>query len=284
MNVDPQVLRLAALRRFGAAITVLTLVGHVWLGFEQSYAYVAVALATAYGLELILETLDAWSQDRTPAYRNVTLAGLVDFLLPAHITALACAMLLYSNERLWPIAFAVAVAMGSKSMLQVTVRGRSKHFLNPSNTGIVATLLVFPWVSIAPPYQFTENLAGGWDWALPLLFVCVGTFLNARFTMKIPLIAGWLGGFVLQAVVRSTVFDSPLLPALSPMTGVAFLLFTFYMVTDPATTPFGRRQQFTFGGQCSGGIRCAHDASRCIWSVPCSVRGVHGSRQLHLSP
>jgi hypothetical protein len=34
---------------------------------------------------------------------------------------------------------------------------------------------------------------------------------------------------------------------LVPMTGVAFILYTFYMVTDPATTPEGRREQIFFG-------------------------------------
>jgi hypothetical protein len=31
------------------------------------------------------------------------------------------------------------------------------------------------------------------------------------------------------------------------MTGVAFILYTFYMVTDPATTPEGRLEQVVFG-------------------------------------
>ena len=31
------------------------------------------------------------------------------------------------------------------------------------------------------------------------------------------------------------------------MTGVAFILYTFYMVTDPATTPSSARGQVTFG-------------------------------------
>ncbi|HKR97804.1 MAG TPA: RnfABCDGE type electron transport complex subunit D, partial [Candidatus Angelobacter sp.] len=34
---------------------------------------------------------------------------------------------------------------------------------------------------------------------------------------------------------------------LLPMTGVAFVLFTFYMVTDPATSPCTRRGQLLFG-------------------------------------
>ena len=39
------------------------------------------------------------------------------------------------------------------------------------------------------------------------------------------------------------------------MTGVAFLLFTFYMVTDPATTPVTRRGQIAFGAVGGRGLR-----------------------------
>src|ERR1044072_7106130 len=82
---------------------------------------------------------------------------------------------------------------------------------------------------------------------LPAVMICPGTFLNARFTRRLPLIAAWLGGFIAQAVLRSLFFNTPLEAALVPMTGVAFILYTFYMVTDPATTPTGRSDQIAFG-------------------------------------
>jgi hypothetical protein len=61
------------------------------------------------------------------------------------------------------------------------------------------------------------------------------------------LIVGWLGGFAIQAGLRSALVGSPLAATLLPMTGMAFLLFTFYMVTDPGTTPSGALGQFAFG-------------------------------------
>jgi enediyne biosynthesis protein E5 len=82
---------------------------------------------------------------------------------------------------------------------------------------------------------------------LPGLIVVSGTFLNARFTKRLPLIAAWLGGFALQALIRSVVFDTPAAAAWLPMTGMAFVLYTFYMVTDPATTPSETRPQILFG-------------------------------------
>lgn len=239
-------IRLGGLRRFAIAISILNILGHTWFGFEQSWAQPLVALATAYSLELALEYLAARNAGRAPAYTRGA-KEFVDFLLPAHISGLACGMLLYANDRLWVVAFAAAAAIGSKVLLRAPIGRGTRHFYNPSNFGITVTLLLFSWVGIAPPYQFTENLDRVGDWLLPSIIIFTGSFLNTRFTRRIPLILAWLVGFFAQAFVRSLVFDLPLVSALLPMTGLAFILYSFYMVTDPATTPTGRWSQLAFG-------------------------------------
>jgi hypothetical protein len=244
--MNPAERRIAALRRFAIGISLLTLVGHVWLGFEQSWAQVVVALATCYGVELALEGADAWSARRPVRFRGGPVA-LADFLLPSHITALAIALLLYPGGRLAPIAFAATVAVCSKALFRAPVGTGRRHFFNPSNFGIVVTLLVFSSVSISPPYHFTENVSGAGDWLVPAFVLCTGTFLNFRLTGKIPLITAWLVAFALQATGRHLVLGVSLAGALLPMTGMAFLLFTFYMVTDPGTTPVRPRNQVAFG-------------------------------------
>lgn len=128
----------------------------------------------------------------------------------------------------------------------------TRHYLNPSNFGIVATLLLFPWVGIAGPYQFTENLGSIGDWVLPMVIICTGSFLNTWYTRRIPLALAWVGAFALQAIVSSLIlwFSTgfcPMAARLSAMTGVTFVLFTFYMVTDPATTPERPGAQVAFG-------------------------------------
>jgi enediyne biosynthesis protein E5 len=128
----------------------------------------------------------------------------------------------------------------------------TRHYLNPSNFGIAVTLLLFPWVGIAAPYHFTENLGDVGDWLLPTVIICTGSFLNTRYTRRIPLVLAWVGTFALQAVVSSLILGyttghSPMAARLSAMTGVAFILFTFYMVTDPATTPERPGPQVAFG-------------------------------------
>lgn len=238
--------RLAGLRRFAAAITVFNILGHVWFGFEQSWAQPLVGILAAYGAELLLELVDARLARRRPRFLGGAVK-FVDFLLPAHITGLACSMLLYANERLVVIAFAAVVAIVSKSLLRAPTARGARHVFNPSNFGITVTLLLFPWVGIAPPYHFTENLSGVGNWLVPGFIICSGTFLNARFTRRLPLISGWVGGFLLQAVVRHVWLDASLSAALLPMTGVAFILFTFYMVTDPPTTPNSTTAQVAFG-------------------------------------
>ena len=238
-----------------------------------------MALATAYSLDLLLEWLDAWANGRPAKFSGHGPKGLMDFLLSAHISALAVSMLIYANDRLVPIAFATAVAIGSKYVLRAPVAGRSRHFMNPSNFGITMTLLLFPWVGLAPPYQFTENLDGGLDWALPALIVVSGSLINAIYTKRLPLVAAWLGGFALQAVLRHQFFAIALVPALLPMTGLAFILYTFYMITDPATTPAGVRGQIAFGAGTAalyGVLMAAHMVFGLFLSltIVCALRGL----------
>ena len=79
--------------------------------------------------------------------------------------------------------------------------------------------------------------------------------------------------------LRSLVFDGPLVPKLLPMTGVAFVLFTFYMVTDPATTPVRPRNQVLFGAAVAvayGALVTAHVVFGLFFalSIVCAGRGV----------
>lgn len=300
---------LGGLRRFAFAITVFNLLGHFWFGFEQSFAQPLASLATAYATQLLLDSFEGWARRRRPAF-TYGVVPFVNSLLSAHISGLACAMLLYANDRIWVVCFAAAAAITSKVLFRMPVGGAkgawpllafqffvfvlllqagdatsrwvpvppewvptfylvmlglvlltvtivptgvpTRHYLNPSNFGIAVTLLLFPSVGIAAPYQFTENLGTIGDWAVPGVIICTGSFLNARYTRRVPLALAWVGTFVLQAVVSSLILrDStgymPLASRLSGMTGVAFILFTFYMVTDPATTPERPWAQVAFG-------------------------------------
>jgi hypothetical protein len=243
--MTPEQARLGALSRFAVAITILNVLGHTVLGFEVSVVQTLVSAATGYAAEIAFEAVGAWGEKRRPRYAG-GFKSLVIFLLPAHITSLATSMFLYAGDRLMPFIFAVVLAIASKSIFTVSIAGQPRHFLNPSNTGLVATFALFPTVGMIP-YHFTTELYGYADWVLPALIICTGSFLNARFTKRVPLILAWLGAFILQAVVRDVFFSAQLLASLAQMTGVSFLLFTFYMITDPQTSPSTTRGQVIFG-------------------------------------
>jgi hypothetical protein len=238
--------RVAALLRFAVSITAFTALGYLFFGFEQAPITPIVCLATGYGVALLLETIDSWAHGRRPDYAGGW-RSLGVFLLPPHITALSCTILLYANSVLWPYVFAVAVGISCKYVFRFRTGGKMRHFLNPSNTGISLTLILFPWVGIAPPYHFTNWLHGTLAWLVPVGILMAGTMLNAKLTGKMPMILAWVLAFACQAVLRWAVVDQALIGALLPMTGVAFILYTNYMITDPGSTPTKRRSQIVFG-------------------------------------
>jgi enediyne biosynthesis protein E5 len=241
-------LRYFALWYFTTLLVLWNILGHFFLGFEQSWAQPLVGLATALVLQFLLEWMDARATRRPPRFAT-SKADFINFLPPAIIPGLACPMLLFGNDRLLPTIFAVSVAICSKVLFRAPVgNGRTQHIFNPSNLGIAATLLLFPSsVGLAPPYHFTENLTGMWHWALPAFVLVTGIIVHALFTGRLLLVLGWLVVFVIQGQLRRWYFDTSWIVPFTPITSAAFMVFTLYMIPDPATTPIQRWRQIAFG-------------------------------------
>ncbi|MGC2695098.1 MAG: enediyne biosynthesis protein UnbU [Candidatus Angelobacter sp.] len=243
---DPR-MRFFALWYFTVLLTLWTILGDTVLGFEQSYAQPIVGVLAACAVAFWLEGVDAWTNRRTPRFSGSWI-NAVNFLPPCIIPGLACAMLIYANERLAPIIFAAALSVASKVIFRAPVgNGQTQHIFNPSNFGITITLLLLPAAGLAPPYQFTENVTGFWHWAIPAVVLLTGTIIHGKFTGRLPLVMAWFAGFALQALLRSYVFGSPLAVPFLPMTSAGFILFSLYMIPDPATTPIKPLRQILFG-------------------------------------
>jgi enediyne biosynthesis protein E5 len=273
---DPRVI--TALRRFAISITFFNFVGYWLLGFEQPWLWPFIALATGYTVELVLELVGAAAERRTPRFRGGGPRGVMEFLLPAHITSLAVNMLTYVNDRVLMMMFGVSVAVGAKWVLRAPVKGRLRHFMNPSNFGIATILVIYPWASIAPPYHFTERVTGPIDWIIPGLIIVGGTMINAKLTNRMWVIFGWVSIFIVQAVVRGLLFGTAIPGALAVITSVAFVLFTNYMITDPGTSPSRPVSQFAFGGGVAvayGVLTAAHIAYGIFFGTAavCAIRG-----------
>jgi enediyne biosynthesis protein E5 len=268
-----------ALRRFAISISVFNIAGFLFLGFEQPWIWPFVALATGYTTELVWEVIGARVEGRRPRFEGGGVNGFITFLFPAHITSLALNMLIYVNDRIWVMMFAVTLAVSTKWILRAPVRGNLRHYMNPSNFGILMVLVLFPWGSIAPPYHFTEHLNGWGSWILVGVIIASGTMLNAMLTKRMWLIFGWLSFFALQAVLRGLLFGTAIPGALAVMTGVAFVLYTNYMVTDPGTTPSKPVPQFAFGAGVAlfyGLFMVAHIAYGLFFAtaIVCLIRGM----------
>jgi hypothetical protein len=234
--------------------TIFTILGHTVFGFEQPVSTVFVAVGTGYLCAVFFEWVDAWANGVVPNFLGGGIGKFVDFLLPAHMTSITLSFLLYFNQRLWIMAFTVALALGSKYVFRVRqANGRLQHFMNPSNTGIAVALLLFQW-SGALPWSFTIGLHGVWDWLVPLIIVALGFRLNFLFTGRLPTVAAWLATFIVFGVARSFIQQTPLGTQLVVLTGIPNVLFTFYMITDPQTSPSRLRSQILFGS----GIACAY--------------------------
>ena len=240
-------LRFFALWYFTILIAIWTVLGHAVLGFEQAWIHPIAGVFTACAMQTLLEWADARGTGRTPRYTGGT-SQFLSFLTPALIPGFACAMLIYPNENVMPVVFAAALSIASKVFFRAPVGGgATQHIFNPSNIGITLTLVLFPYVGLAPPYHFTENVTGVWDWVIPGIILVSGIVIHALFTGRLPLVIAWLLGFVAQGLTRAAIFGTPWLVPFVPMTSAAFILFTLYMIPDPATTPIKPWRQVAFG-------------------------------------
>jgi Na+-transporting NADH:ubiquinone oxidoreductase subunit NqrB len=151
----------------------------------------------------------------------------------ALITGLSLCLLLRSNE-LWPFAVAALLGTGSKFALR---RG-DRHVFNPANFGIVAMLAGFgaAWTS-----------TGEWGSApwFSALIAALGLIVCWRAS-RLDAALLYLGVFALLVTARALYLGDPLsIPALRLSHG-ALILFAFFMISDPKTTPEDPRERALF--------------------------------------
>jgi hypothetical protein len=266
------------LRTSATFATIFTILGHTVFGFEQSWAQVFVALISGYSCAFLFEWVDARANNRAPEFLGGGVPKIVDFLLAPHMTSITLSFLIYVNQRLWIMALACALAIGSKYVLRVRQNGRLRHFMNPSNFAIAVILVTYQWTGMLP-WMYTADLHGVWDWLVPLIIVMLGVRLNILFTGRVPTILSWLVTFVILAAARAWYFGYPFPGQLVVLTGIPMVLFTLYMITDPQTSPSLLRSQILFGS----GIACAYSVLLALhvqytmfYSVTaiCTIRGL----------
>ena len=154
----------------------------------------------------------------------------------ALISGLSLFLLCRTREVGWCLAAAL-VAIGGKFFL----RYQGRHLFNPTNLALMVLLLISEdqvWVS-----------PGQWGNAalLALLLACLAGLVLSR-AGRWDIALGFLAFWTLLLVGRSWWLHEPMTIPLHRLQNGALLLFAFFMISDPKTTPDSRVGRLVFAG------------------------------------
>ena len=200
------------------SLSLLLTFGMLLLGFDQRPEAIAIILATALATQLVLS-------------RAVGLPRF-DPLSPL-ITALSLCLLLRGSNDL-VLAGAAAAAIGSKFLIRIS----GKHVFNPANFAIVLAIALTgqAWIS---PAQW-----GSRTWSVFLFVSLAGLVLTKA--KRADLALAFLAAYVSLLLARAFYLGDPLAIPIKQMQSGALLLFAFFMITDPKTTPDRRSHRMLF--------------------------------------
>lgn len=192
-----------------AVLTCLLTFGITILDFGIHWQNALIIMVTAQAVQFL----------------GTRLAGLERFdPLSALITSLSLTMLL-RTEFISLAAAAAIIAIGSKFLVRV----RGKHVFNPANVALVSLMLLSDkaWVS-----------SGQWGSAVIGAFAltCLGFLVLTRAKRAETTIA-FLCFYAALLFGRALWLGDPLSIPLHQLQNGALLIFAFFMISDPKTTP-----------------------------------------------
>jgi len=150
------------------------------------------------------------------------------------ITGFSLSLLLRVDEPLLH-ALAGALAIGSKFVLRID----GKHIWNPAGFAIAALLMLAPshvWIS---PGQWGSNV-----WFAAFLSFLAILVLGATRRSDIALF--FFGTHAALLLARALWLGDPLAIPLHQLQSGSLLIFTFFMISDPKTSPDSRLGRFLF--------------------------------------
>ena len=214
-----------------AALGTLLAYGMLALGFDQSPEGVALIVAGSLATQWLGQRLTSGAAGHRPT-AGVPAGKSFDPLSPL-ITALSLSILLRASSPGWLLAAAV-LAIGSKFVL----RFDGKHVFNPANLAIAVLLLCSDcaWIS---PAQW-----GSRTWAV-LLFASLACLVLSR-AKRADIALAFLAAYGTILVARALYLGDPPAIPLKQMQSGAVLLFAFFMISDPRTTPDRRSARILY--------------------------------------
>jgi Na+-translocating ferredoxin:NAD+ oxidoreductase RnfD subunit len=204
-----------------AFITLILLVAHYYFGIlEHGPWRTLAAIGTAMLVEVILGLL---------------VVGRIPHLASAYITGISVGILVRNDSLFWPFPLCAAVSIVSKYALRVGGR----HLWNPSNFGVSALLFLAPMYYTGLSSQWGSNLA-------PIVIIWTLGFIITWRVRRFHMSLTYALSFVFFAYIRHLLNGQNFVTELAPITGPMYMLFTFFMVTDPKTTVKPKWAQYLF--------------------------------------
>jgi Na+-transporting NADH:ubiquinone oxidoreductase subunit NqrB len=199
------------------ALTILLLYGIFALNFDVTVFRAALLVGIAIGTQAICSRIKNVAFDP----RSAAISGLsLSLLLRSEWIALLIA--------------AAVIAVASK----FSIRVKNKHIFNPTNGAIVAMMLMTNRVWVSPGQWGNVAFFG-------FLITCIGGLVvnrAARSDVTYAFIVFWST----LVIGRSLWVGEPLTIPFHRLESGALLLFTFFMISDPKTTPDSRAGRILF--------------------------------------
>jgi Na+-transporting NADH:ubiquinone oxidoreductase subunit NqrB len=207
---DPRIYQIATLGS-------LLVYGIAWLGFDVEPRTAVIILGTV----LVTQAAAAHASRTRFDPRSALISGLS-----------LCLLLRTGSPTL--AAAAAALAIASKFLLRVG----SKHVFNPTNGALVALLLLTDHVWVSP---------GQWGSTAVFAFLLASAGgLVVNRAARADVTWAFLAAHAALLVGRSLWLGDPVVIPLHRLANGALVLFAFFMISDPRTTPDSRAGRILF--------------------------------------
>jgi enediyne biosynthesis protein E5 len=194
-----------------ASLSILLLYGLFWLQFDVSIWQIAITLGVAQLTQFV-----------GTRYFNLHCFDPKSAL----ISSLSLCLLLRTND-LAVAALAAVIAIGSKFI----IHWKDKHVFNPTNLALVVILAGgLGWIS---PGQWGQVAWFGF------LIACLGSLVVTR-AARADVTLAFLIFYVGLLFIRALWLGDPLTIPQHQIESGALLIFSFFMISDPKTTPDSR--------------------------------------------
>jgi hypothetical protein len=141
--------------------------------------------------------------------------------------------ILVRADNIWVHPLLACAAMGSKYLIRLGSAPAKSHVLNPANLAAFAAFAWLPGAWLSPGQWGSDSLAALW-------FVALGGLVTqriSRWDISLSFLAAWASLLALRLWALDYAWNPGAAMWLQQASNGAVLLFAFFMISDPMTTP-----------------------------------------------